>query len=66
MGSRMQRIAIDAESRVISWVQKSVERKLVGMLLMDTKSAFDHASRNCLIHTIEGMEADAGLMRWIN
>lgn len=34
------------------------------MLLMDVKDAFDHVSRNSLLHNKEGMEGDEDLMRW--
>lgn len=38
--------------------------KLAGMLLVDKNGVFDHVSRNCLLHTMEGIDADSDLMRW--
>lgn len=65
MGSRRQRSAIDAVTRVISQVQEAlVEEKLTCMILMDIKEVFDYVKRNCLLRTMEGMGADKDLMRW--
>lgn len=42
----------------------SGEGKLIGMLLIDSKSAFDHVSLNAMPRTMEGMHADENLMWW--
>lgn len=34
------------------------------MLRMDVKGAFDNLSRNCLLQTVEKIDADGDLMRW--
>lgn len=40
-----------------------MQGKIVVMLLIDIKGAFYHVSRDCLLRTIEGMEADSDLMK---
>lgn len=41
-----------------------MERKLVGMFLMDVKGAFDHVSRNGLMRKTKALGADRDLVRW--
>lgn len=38
------------------------EGKLIGMLLIDIKGEFDNVSRNCVLRTMESMDADRDLM----
>lgn len=65
MGFQRERTAIDTVIRVVSRVQKAWSKgNLPGMLLRDVKGAVDHACRNCLLPTLEGMEADGNLIRW--
>lgn len=40
-----------------------VEERLAGILLMDIKGAFDYVRQKYLLYTMEGMSADADLMR---
>lgn len=36
---------------------------MAGILLMNVKGEFDHISRNCLVQTMERIDADGDLMR---
>lgn len=63
--SRKQRSAIDTVVWVIRTVQKAwIEWKLVGMLLIDIKSAFGNVIQNCLLCTMEFMEAYRDVIQW--
>lgn len=65
MGSRRQRSAIDGIPCMVDRVQKAwAEGKLAVMLLIDVKGALDHVSRNYLLRTIDGINADGDLMQW--
>lgn len=41
-----------------------MEKRLLHMLLIDVKGAFDHVSRNGLMCKIEVLGADEDLVRW--
>lgn len=62
--SRKQRSDIDRVTRVFNWIQEDWEGgKLTGMLPIDMKGAFDYASQNYLLRTMEYIGSDIDLMR---
>lgn len=65
MTFRRQRSSMEAMGRVFNQVHETcTKRKLAGMLLMNMKWAFDHISRSCQLHTLEGISIDRDLMWW--
>lgn len=65
MGSRRQRSNIGPIARVISLEQEaSEEGRLVAMILIYVKGAFNQVSDNCLLYTMEDMGTNGDIMRW--
>lgn len=63
MGLRRLRSTIDAVARAVNRVQEAWEQgKMAHMLLMDVKGAFDHVSKNCLLRTMEKIDADGNFL----
>lgn len=66
MDSLSERSAMDAVMQVLSRVQEAwADDRMTDMLQMDVKGAFNHVSPSYLLRTIEDMDADGDLMKWM-
>lgn len=64
IGLTRQRSTIDPVTQVTNRIQEAwAQGKLEGILVMDIKSTFNNVRRNCLLQTIERIDADSDLMQ---
>ena len=65
-GGRAKRSTSDALLCLVNTVEKAWKQKNIAIgLMMDIKGAFDHVSRNDLIHTLAKLGVQSNLLRWI-
>jgi len=67
MGGCVQRSAIDAALLMLHEVQRAKRhREVPSALFIDVKGAFDHVSRERLLHTLTEMQFPVQVISWVN